>query len=76
MEEPITLLNSAVSSAGKVYRHNLDDKLSIAGVYSIKMPSGGPTLSAFTWKDSRLWLAGDGSQEIYESGRAILKKAE
>ncbi len=67
---------SAVSSTGKIYRHNLDDKLSIAGVYSVKMPSGGPTLSAFTWKDSRLWLAGDGSQEIYESGRAILKKAE
>jgi len=67
---------SAVSSTGKVYRHNLDDKLSISGVYSIKMPSGGPTLSAFTWKDSRLWLAGDGSQEIYESGRAILKKSE
>ena len=67
---------SAVSSTGKVYRHNLDDKLSIAGVYSIKMPSGGQTLSAFTWKGSRLWLAGDGSQEIYESGRSILRKAE
>jgi len=67
---------SAVSSTGKIYRHKLDDKLSITGVYSVKLPSGGQALSAFTWKDSRLWLAGDGAQEIYEAGRALLKQAE
>lgn len=67
---------SAVSSTGRIYRHKLDDKLSVEEIYSLKLPSGSQALSAFTWKDSRLWLTGAGLPEIYETGRSILKKAE
>lgn len=67
---------TAVSSTGRLYKHSLDDKLSIAGVYALKLPLPKQPLSAFTWKDGRLWLAGDGTAELYEAGKALLVKTE
>ncbi|MBU2483329.1 MAG: response regulator [Proteobacteria bacterium] len=66
---------SAVSSTGRLYKHNLDDKLSVAGAYALKLPLPRQPLSAFTWKGGRLWLAGDGTAEVYEAGRGLLVKA-
>ncbi|MBI4802281.1 MAG: response regulator [Elusimicrobia bacterium] len=67
---------SAVSSTGRLYKHKLDDKLSIAGIYALKLPLPRQPLSAFTWKGGRLWLAGDGTAELYETGKALLVKTD
>lgn len=67
---------TVVSSEGKLYRHKLDDKLSIDGVYSLKLPLARQPLSAFTWRNGRLWLAGDGTAGLYEAGRGLLARTE
>lgn len=67
---------TAVSSEGRLYRHKLDDKLSIEGVYALKLPLARQPLSAFTWRNGRLWLADDGTAELYEAGKGLLAKAE
>lgn len=57
---------SAVSSQRIIYRHGLDDKLSVQKTYRIKISSADRPLSAFTWRKNKLWLAHDGSSEITE----------
>lgn len=63
---------AAVSSTGKVYRHKLDDSLTLDGVYTLKTSRAGYPLSAFAWREGRLWFARDGLGVIFESGRAEL----
>ncbi|MDO8806719.1 MAG: response regulator [Elusimicrobiota bacterium] len=65
---------TAVSSTGKIYRHTLDDGLPLDGVFTLKTLSQGSPLSAFTWRDGRLWLARDGVGIISEVGTAELVK--
>ena len=67
---------AAVSSTGRLYRHNLDDTLSLDGVFTLKTSRPGNPLSAFAWRGSRLWLARDGLSVIYEAGAGELVKAE
>lgn len=67
---------TAVSSSGKLYRHNLDDTLSLDGVFTLKTSRPGNPLSAFAWRSSHLWLARDGLSVIYEVGAGELVKAE
>lgn len=65
---------TAVSSTGKLYRHNLDDSLSLDAVFTLKTSRPGNPLSAFAWRGSRLWLARDGLPAIAESGAGELVK--
>ena len=67
---------TAVSSTGKLYRHNLDDTLSLDGVFTLKTARPGNPLSAFAWRGSRLWLARDGLSVIYEAGAGELMAAK
>lgn len=63
---------TAVSSTGKLYRHNLDDSLSLDAVFTLKTSRPGNPLSAFAWRGSRLWLARDGLPSISEAGAGEL----
>lgn len=65
---------TAVSSTGKIYRHNLDSSLSLDAVYTLKTPRPGYPLSAFAWKDGKLWLARDGLGVVTEAGRGELNQ--
>ena len=65
---------TAVSSTGKLYRHRLDDSLTLDGVFTLKTSRAGYPLSAFSWREGRLWFARDGLGVIFESGRAELQK--
>lgn len=67
---------SAVSSSGKLYRHRLDDKLSVEAVFTAADKDSDKPLSAFTWRKGRLWLAREGGRAIGEYGPGILEKAE
>jgi len=67
---------TAVSSTGKLYRHNLDDTLSLDGVFTLKTSRPGNPLSAFAWRGPRLWLARDGLSVIYEAGAGELVEAK
>lgn len=67
---------SVVSSSGRLYRHRLDDKLSVEAVFTAGDSGAGKPLSAFTWKKGRLWLAREGEKTIGEYGPGILRKAE
>ena len=67
---------TAVSSTGKVYRHNLDDSLSQNAVFTLKTSKDGNPLSAFAWRGSHLWLARDGLSVIYETGAGELVRAD
>ncbi|OGR45571.1 MAG: hypothetical protein A2X35_04275 [Elusimicrobia bacterium GWA2_61_42] len=63
---------TAVSSTGLLYRHKLDSALTLDGVFSLKTLRAGYPLSAFAWKDGRLWLARDGLSVVTEAGKAEL----
>ncbi|OGR66931.1 MAG: hypothetical protein A2081_00030 [Elusimicrobia bacterium GWC2_61_19] len=63
---------TAVSATGLLYRHLLDDSLTLDGVFALKTLRAGYPLSAFAWKDGRLWLARDGLSVITEAGRGEL----
>lgn len=67
---------TAVSSTGRLYRHKLDDSLTLDGVFALKTPRAGYPLSAFAWKDGRLWLARDGLPVVTEAGGAELVSQE
>ncbi|HAT71562.1 MAG TPA: hypothetical protein DCS63_01950 [Elusimicrobia bacterium] len=67
---------TAVSSTGRLYRHILDDSLTLDGTFALRTPQAGYPLSAFAWKDGRLWLARDGLPVITEAGRAELISQE
>ncbi|MEA3307621.1 MAG: hypothetical protein U9Q34_07535, partial [Elusimicrobiota bacterium] len=64
---------SATSSGKKIYKHKLDDKLSIVQGYIIKDLSGDSPLSSFSWKDGKLWVVRDGIKEITQMGINYLK---
>lgn len=63
---------TAVSSTGKIYRHKLDDSLTLDGVFTLKTVREGSPLSAFAWRGKRLWLARDGLGVIFETGEGEL----
>lgn len=63
---------TAVSSTGKIYRHKLDDSLTLDGIYKLKTDRPGYPLSAFAWRGSRIWLARDGLGVIFEAGKGEL----
>jgi CheY-like chemotaxis protein len=63
---------TAVSSTGKIYRHKLDDSLTLDGVFTLKTTRSGSPLSAFAWRGGRLWLARDGLGVISETGSGEL----
>jgi CheY-like chemotaxis protein len=63
---------TAVSSTGKIYRHKLDDGLTLDAVFTLKTGRTGSPLSAFAWKGKRLWLARDGVPVLAEAGRGEL----
>ncbi|HCC48439.1 MAG TPA: hypothetical protein DEQ38_10050 [Elusimicrobia bacterium] len=63
---------TAVSSTGKVYRHKLDDSLTLDGVFTLKTSRSGYPLSAFAWRGGRLWFARDGLSVVFEAGRGEL----
>lgn len=63
---------TAVSSTGMIYRHKLDDSLTPDGVFTLKTSRAGYPLSAFVWKNGRLWLARDGLAVLAEAGRSEL----
>lgn len=65
---------TAVSSTGKIYRHVLDDSLTLDGEFTLKTLKPGSPLSAFAWRGGRLWLARDGLGIISEAGTAELVK--
>jgi CheY-like chemotaxis protein len=65
---------AAVSSTGKLYRHKLDDSLTLDGVFTLKNSRAGYPLSAFAWREGRLWFARDGLGVIFESGSGGLQK--
>lgn len=65
---------TAVSSTGKIYRHRLDDSLTLDGVFTLKTSRSGYPLSAFAWRGGRLWFARDGLGVIFESGRGELQQ--
>jgi CheY-like chemotaxis protein len=67
---------TAVSSTGRLYRHVLDDSLTLDGVFALKTLRAGYPLSAFAWKDGRVWLARDGLSVVTEAGRAELVPQE
>lgn len=63
-----------VSSTGKIYRHRLDDSLTLDGVYRLRTPRPGYPLSAFVWRGGRVWFARDGLGIIFEAGSGELVK--
>lgn len=63
---------TAVSSTGMIYRHKLDDSLTPDGSFTLKTARSGYPLSAFAWKNGRLWLARDGLAVLAEAGRSEL----
>lgn len=63
---------TAVSSTGMLYRHKLDDSLTPDGSFTLKTARSGYPLSAFAWKNGRLWLARDGLPVLAETGRSEL----
>lgn len=63
---------TAVSSTGLIYRHKLDDSLTLDGTFALKTLRAGYPLSAFVWKNGRLWLARDGLAVLAEAGRSEL----
>ncbi|OGR76218.1 MAG: hypothetical protein A2X32_03025 [Elusimicrobia bacterium GWC2_64_44] len=65
---------TAVSSTGKLYRHKLDGSLTLDGVYTLKTARTGYPLSAFSWREGRLWFARDGLGVVFESGKGELVK--
>ncbi len=65
---------TAVSSAGKIYRHKLDNSFTPDGVFTLKTARPGFPLSAFAWREGRLWLARDGLGVIAEAGSGELVK--
>lgn len=68
---------TAVSSTGKVYRHKLDDSLSLDAVFTLKTARPGYPLSAFAWREGRFWFARDGLGVVFESGKGeLVKQAE
>ena len=68
---------TAVSSTGKVYRHRLDDSLSLDAVFTLKTARPGYPLSAFAWREGRLWFARDGLGVVFEAGKGeLVKQAE
>ncbi|KAF0126275.1 MAG: two component system response regulator FlrC [Elusimicrobia bacterium] len=67
---------SVVSSSGRLYRHRLDDKLSVEAVFTAGDPGADRPLSAFTWSKGRLWLAREGGKSIGEYGPGILKETD
>ena len=64
---------SAISSTKQLYKHKLDDKLSIVQAYKIKDLPGDSPLSSFSWKDGKLWVVRDGIKEITQMGIRYLK---
>ncbi|HBE88979.1 MAG TPA: hypothetical protein DDW67_07565, partial [Elusimicrobia bacterium] len=67
---------SVVSSSGRIYRHRLDEKLTVEEIFTAGDPGSDRPLSAFTWRNGRLWLAREGGKTIGEYGPGILRKAE
>ncbi|MGD9643537.1 MAG: sigma-54-dependent transcriptional regulator [Elusimicrobiales bacterium] len=68
---------TAVSSTGKVYRHKLDDSLSLDAVFTLKTARPGYPLSAFAWREGRFWFARDGLGVVFEAGKGeLVKQAE
>lgn len=65
---------TAVSATGKIYRHRLDDGLTLDAVFSLKTARPGYPLSAFVWKGGRIWLARDGLAVLTEAGSGELVK--
>ncbi|MDD2803917.1 MAG: response regulator [Elusimicrobiales bacterium] len=65
---------AAVSATGKLYRHKLDDGLTLDGVFTLKTARTGYPLSAFAWREGRLWFARDGLGVVFESGKGELVK--
>ena len=63
---------TAVSSTGKIYRHRLDDTLTLDKVFTLKTSRPGYPLSAFPWRDGRLWFARDGLGVVFEAGTGEL----
>jgi len=63
---------TAVSSTGKVYRHKLDDSLSLDAVFTLKTARPGYPLSAFAWREGRFWFARDGLGVVFEAGKGEL----
>ncbi|PIU20517.1 MAG: hypothetical protein COT18_01790 [Elusimicrobia bacterium CG08_land_8_20_14_0_20_59_10] len=59
---------AAVSATGKIYRHKIDGACSLDGVFTLKTLKAGYPLSAFAWKNGRLWVARDGLGVISEAG--------
>ncbi len=67
---------AGVSSSGLIYRHKLDKELTPAGVFSLRTLRAGYPLSAFAWKDGRIWLARDGLPVLTEAGPGELQRQE
>jgi len=68
---------TAVSSTGKVYRHKLDDSLSLDAVFTLKTARPGYPLSAFAWREGRFWFARDGLGVVFEAGKGeLVRQAE
>lgn len=67
---------TAVSSTGLIYRHKLDDTLTPDGVYTLKDMRAGYPLSAFVWRDGRVWLARDGLSVLTEAGPDELQEQD
>ncbi len=67
---------AAVSSSGLIYRHKLDDTLTLDGVYALKDMRAGYPLSAFVWRDGRIWLARDGLAVLTEAGPGELQEQD
>ena len=63
---------TAVSSTGMIYRHKLDDSLTLDEVFTLKTSRAGNPLSAFVWRNGRLWLARDGLAVLAETGKSEL----
>ncbi len=63
---------TAVSSTGKIYRHKLDDTLTLNKLFTLKTARPGYLLSAFSWHNGRLWFARDGLGVVFEAGRGEL----
>lgn len=63
---------TAVSATGKVYRHKLDDSLSLDAVFALKTARPGYPLSAFAWREGRFWFARDGLGVVFEAGKGEL----
>ncbi len=66
---------TAVSSTGKIYRHKLDGSLTLDKIFTLRTSRPGYPLSAFSWRDGRLWFARDGLGVVFEAGTGELAPA-